>query len=120
MLALGGRFGELATALFLAYATVWLASKSFGALRGVCNKLDLSFGVYIYAGPIEQALIYAFPNMHALGIAAMTVALALPLALVSWVVIEWPALQLRHRLRAPETRHESKAVTHPAMRLIAV
>ena len=120
LLALGGRFGELATALFLAYATVWLAARSFGALRGVCNKLDLSFGVYIYAGPIEQALIYAFPNMHALGIAAMTVALALPLALVSWVVIEWPALQLRHRLRAPETRHESKAATHPAMRLIAV
>ena len=120
LLALGGRFGELATALFLAYATVWLASKSFGPLRGLCNKLDLSFGVYIYAGPIEQALIWAFPNMHALGIAAMTVALALPLALVSWVVIEWPALQLRHRLRAPETRHESKAATHPAMRLIAV
>ena len=100
VIANDSRFGELSTALFLGYATVWLASKSFGPLRGVCNQFDLSFGVYIYAGPIEQALIYACPGLAPLSIAAAALALSLPLALLSWVLIEAPALRLRHRVRA--------------------
>ena len=111
--AIGSRFGELATALFLAYATIWLASKSWGPLRGLCNKLDLSFGVYIYAGPIEQALIWAYPNLPALAIAGLALVLTLPLALLSWVLIEWPALRLRSLLsRKAATDFVGAAASH--------
>lgn len=102
--AIASRFGELAAALFLAYATIWLASLRWGRLRSLCNKLDLSFGVYIYAGPVEQALIWAFPTLPALAIAGMALAITLPLALLSWVLIEQPALGLRHRLRSQLAR----------------
>ncbi len=98
--ALGSRFGELATAALLGYFVVWAASLSFGPLRGWCNRIDISFGVYIYAGPIEQALIDVAPSLHPLGISFSAALAVLPLALLSWVFIEHPALGLRTRLRS--------------------
>lgn len=98
--ALGTRFGEFATAMLLGYFVVWAASLKFGPLRAICNRVDLSFGVYIYAGPIQQALIEVAPWLDPLVIAAVAFVLVLPLALLSWVLIEHPALQLRHRLRS--------------------
>lgn len=99
MIAIGSRFAELATAVFFGYAVVWAASKSFGPLRALCNRVDLSFGVYIYAGPIQQGLIDASPALHPLAITLLAAAIVLPLAMLSWVFIEHPALGLRARLR---------------------
>lgn len=98
-LANGSRFDELATAMFFGYALVWAASKTFGPLRDACNRLDLSFGVYIFAGPIQQALIYAAPWLHPLAIALAATVVVLPIAAMSWTFIEHPALRLRQRLR---------------------
>jgi peptidoglycan/LPS O-acetylase OafA/YrhL len=106
-LVIGTRFGELATALFLGYAVVWLAAKSFGPLRGLCNRVDLSFGVYIFAGPIQQALIEAAPSLSPLLIAALASLIVFPLALLSWVLIERPALQLRSRLRLSRAKNQT-------------
>lgn len=96
---LGTRFGELATALFLGYAVVVFANMRFGPLRGFTNRLDLSFGVYIYAGPIQQAMLDVAPTMHPLAIAVLAALIVVPLALLSWVLIEHPSLQLRRTLR---------------------
>jgi peptidoglycan/LPS O-acetylase OafA/YrhL len=101
-LALGSRFAEFATATLLGYAVVWAASKPCGPLRGFCNRIDLSFGVYIYAGPIQQALIDGAPGLHPFVIAALAAIVVVPLALLSWVLIEQPSLRLRHRLRWPQ------------------
>lgn len=102
--ALGTQLTELATALFLGYAALWAASKTFGPLRGACNRMDLSFGIYIYAGPIQQALIDTVPGIQPLGIAVAAFALAVPLAILSWVFVERPALGLRPKVRAFVTR----------------
>ena len=98
-ISLGTCYAELGTAAFLSYLIVWAASKSFGPLRAACNRADLSFGIYIYAGPIEQALIQSFGGWHPIAIAASAVALTVPLALLSWVFIEHPALRLRTHVR---------------------
>ncbi|MBK9080070.1 MAG: hypothetical protein IPL91_13660 [Hyphomicrobium sp.] len=97
--AQGTRFAELTTALLIGYAIVWAASHRFGPLRAWCNRIDLSFGVYIYAGPIQQALIDAAPALPPIANTAIAFALVLPLALLSWVLIEHPALSLRAVLR---------------------
>jgi peptidoglycan/LPS O-acetylase OafA/YrhL len=102
--ALGTRFGELATALLLGYAIVWAASKSFGPVRTICNRLDMSFGVYIFAGPIQQTIIFALPGIGPLDVALIAVSFVVPLALMSWEFIEHPALLLRTRLRQPKKR----------------
>ncbi len=96
--ALGTRFGELATALFLGYATLWVATLSFGSLRRFTNRYDLSFGAYIYACPIQQMLIEKLPGIDPLLSAALAMIIVLPIALLSWVLVERPALKQRFRV----------------------
>ncbi len=108
VIALGTRFAELATAMLLGYAIVWAASKPFGPLRAFCNKIDLSFGVYIYAGPIQQALLDGAPGLHPVAISLAAFAFVLPLAMLSWILIEHPALKLRTNVRQLLTRPKSK------------
>ncbi len=96
--ALGTRFGELATALFLGYATLWVATPTFGPLRGLTNRYDLSYGAYIYACPIQQLLIEKLPGAEPLVTAGLAMIVVLPAALFSWLVVERPALRQRHRI----------------------
>ncbi len=96
--ALGTRFGELAAALFLGYATLWVATLSFGPLRGLTNRYDLSYGAYIYACPIQQMLIEKLPGIDPLASAALAMIVVLPAAGLSWVLVERPALKQRHRV----------------------
>lgn len=68
-------------------------------------RTDLSYGVYIYAFPIQQLLVIcglAFLVPPVFGILAA--ALTLPLAALSWYLVEKPALSWKARLgskRAP-------------------
>ena len=96
--AIGTRFGELATALFLGYATLWVATLSFGPLRGFTNRYDLSYGAYIYACPIQQLFIETLPGAGPLVAAALAASIVLPAAFLSWVAVERPALKQRHRV----------------------
>ncbi len=92
---LGTDYSEPATALLLGYGTLWAATKTYGPFRAFCNRFDLSFGVYIYAGPIQQALIQSIPGAQPVAIILLTFAAVLPLGFLSWVLIEKPALGLR-------------------------
>jgi len=60
---------------------------------------DWSYGVYLYAFPVQQALVHFFPqtfNGWTLLIAASSITCVL--AAASWHLIEKRALRLRHRL----------------------
>ncbi len=62
---------------------------------------DISDGVYIYAFPVQQML--ALSGGHALGVlgfAAVSTALTVPLAWVSWKLVEEPAMKLRRLVPA--------------------
>jgi peptidoglycan/LPS O-acetylase OafA/YrhL len=61
---------------------------------------DLSYGIYIYAFPVQQ-LVSGFCLEHGLGwfiSLAMSTAITLALAAMSWRVVERPALRLKERL----------------------
>lgn len=68
-------------------------------LRGVSGPVpfgDLSYGVYIYAFPVQQTLMHLFgPQMGVGPFLAATLALVLPLAAASWWLVERPALKLK-------------------------
>lgn len=102
--AIGTRFGELATALFLGQATLWSARFRLGPLRGLANRFDLSYGVYIYACPVQQLLTERASGAGPFALIALAVLIVIPLAFLSWVFVERPALGSRKALAASIAR----------------
>jgi peptidoglycan/LPS O-acetylase OafA/YrhL len=79
----------------LSYLTLFAAMKL--PLRSFDRHIDLSYGVYIYAFPLQQLL--AMYHLNALGVGpyfALGQIAAMLLALVSWFMVERPALQLKN------------------------
>lgn len=75
------------------------------ALGGVFNprwselRNDVSYGVYIYAFPVQQFLaIVGLLALDVLTFSALALMLTIPLALLSWFLIERPSLRLRSTL----------------------
>jgi peptidoglycan/LPS O-acetylase OafA/YrhL len=84
--------------LSLAYLLLWLAYAPGGALRKFNQLGDYSYGVYIYAFPIQQSLVALFPGIS---IPVMTLAATvatLVFATASWHLIEKRALALRSKV----------------------
>ena len=78
----------------VAYLLLWAAA--WLPFQGVGRRVDLSYGIYIYAFPVEQLL--AIQGVGSLGPAifiALALALTLPLAAASWFLIERRALALK-------------------------
>ena len=58
---------------------------------------DYSYGVYIYSFPIQQLLITLGLDKFGLSIYfILSLLLTMPLAMMSWNLIEKPCLQLKH------------------------
>ena len=78
-----------------------------GALRHPAFRFrtDVSYGVYIYAFPVQQLLVIA--GLGTLGVAPfalLALACTLPLAWLSWTLIEKPALRLKRRTGSQQTQ----------------
>ena len=95
---LATRFGaasEIGSALFLGYLALWASTKPFGPLRAFANRSDLSYGVYIYAGPVQQTLIHFAPGLAPATLTIAAMLITAPLAMASWTIVERPASRLR-------------------------
>lgn len=110
VLSIGTRFAEPAMAVALGYGALWLSTFEFWGLRGYTNHSDYSYGIYIYAMPVSQALVHFVPGVHPVSLALITTGLALFLAFLSWEVVERPALALRHRFSRKTAVEEIKSV----------
>lgn len=93
--ASGTAAAEPAMALVLGYAVLWLAYVPRGHLLAYNRLGDYSYGIYIYAFPLQGAVIWFLGPMTA----GMNIAISLPITLLfaalSWHLIEAPALRLR-------------------------
>lgn len=96
--ALGTRYADLATALFHGYGAIVAGSLDLGWLRRVTNGTDLSYGIFIYACPIQQAMLQLYPGTPALPLTLAALAVVVPIAGLSWSLLEKPALGLRRRV----------------------
>lgn len=88
-------------ALPLAYLLIWLGTVL--PLQAVGRRNDISYGVYIYAFPVQQLLVLAgAAALGAWAYTALCIACTLPLAALSWLLVEGPAMRLK-RLTPPWT-----------------
>jgi peptidoglycan/LPS O-acetylase OafA/YrhL len=91
------RWGAQAASPLIAYVLLWLSTVL--PSPGFARRHDISYGVYIYAFPVQQLLVYA--GAHRFGLVAYDAVAALAtaaVAAVSWRLVERPALRwARHR-----------------------
>ena len=85
-----------ALAVAITYATLWCAHIPGGRIRDY-NKLgDYSYGLYLYALPLQGLAVWLAGPMSPTENIAMALPVALSCAVLSWHLIEKPALTLRH------------------------
>ncbi|MGF1426347.1 acyltransferase family protein [Kitasatospora sp. LaBMicrA B282] len=79
-----------------AYLLIWLAARMPRPLTRIGTKVDLSYGIYIYAFPAQQCL--SLFHLNRWGYApytALSIAVSAAAALLSWYLVEKPALRLK-------------------------
>jgi peptidoglycan/LPS O-acetylase OafA/YrhL len=59
---------------------------------------DISYGVYLYGWPVQQALVQLFPTAGAWTLLGPATAITILIGIASWLMIEKPALGLKKRL----------------------
>lgn len=95
--AIGTPFVEQLQILAVGYAVLAFARHRIAVLSAFANRQDYSYGVYIMAFPIQQALVAFYGPMNPVLNFAVAAVLAVGLAALSWNVIERPALRWQKR-----------------------
>ena len=85
--------------LTLAYVVLCLAYLPGGPVRLFNHLGDYSYGIYIYAFPIQQIIVALIPGITILGMAALAFVLTLVPAVLSWHFVEQPILRRARRRR---------------------
>lgn len=88
-------------ALLLAYVVLVAAYHPALRFPGLARAPDYSYGLYVYAFPIQQAIVWAVPGIAPLALFAVALPATLAVAAVSWHALESPALRLKSRFRPP-------------------
>jgi peptidoglycan/LPS O-acetylase OafA/YrhL len=91
--------------LFVVYLLLYLGIRL--PLHRIGAQNDISYGMYIYAFPIQQVLQLEFPGQRlpVLVFVLLSVILTVPLAAASWFLVEKPAMTLK-RLTEPRSTGE--------------
>lgn len=95
MLVEDSPYAELAATLALGYGLLWVALVPQGAIRAFNRIGDYSYGLYIFAWPIQQLVAQTLPELtpHLHFLASYPVALLV--AAFSWHLLEKPCLKHR-------------------------
>ncbi len=89
--------------LSLPYLVVWLAYMASGPLKHYNRLGDYSYGMYIYAFPVQQSVAALWPGCSVEFLMAVSFGMTLMLAVLSWHWVESPALRWEKRLRAQDS-----------------
>jgi peptidoglycan/LPS O-acetylase OafA/YrhL len=96
------------------YLLFWLAFEcEWSPLRRINAKDDISYGVYLYAFPITQLLIFFWRDIPAPVLILATFLLSLVCGSISWRFVEKPALGLKRRLGGALALRSRERVTKP-------
>lgn len=93
---LGLGWADMMVTLGMAISVVWLGTRSTPVLRQCGRFGDFSYGLYIYAFPVQQTFFWLGGAGLPFELGSLVVVLiTLALAALSWHLIEAPALRLK-------------------------
>ncbi len=101
---------------FLTYCVIYIGLLPLRLPQRI-RKLDVSYGIYLYGFPIQQALVYQTDLVHGSGLVlfAISAPLVVLFALFSWLWIEKPFLAVKpYVLGQKPWRGQARRVTVPA------
>lgn len=81
--------------LTIAYVLFYVAYIPSGFIRKYNQVGDYSYGIYIYAFPIQQSVAALIPGVSVLSMLSISTSAALLLAALSWYLVERRALALK-------------------------
>lgn len=87
-------------AVALSYGAIWFGFACIPGLRAYNLFGDYSYGMYIYAFPVEQVIASTLRPASPWITIAISLVLTFALAVASWTWVEAPALANRHALAA--------------------
>ena len=94
-----GGMPEIAYTLGVPLVVVLFATGSLPVLRRTGRFGDISYGLYIYAYPVQQTVVWLSDNRLPFGVGlALAAVITVVLAWLSWTLVEKPALRLKNRL----------------------
>ena len=89
-------------AVSVPYLVLFLGHRGLARARGLTAAGDVSYGLYIYAFPVEQALVALHPHLGWGALVLSSFPATYILALASWRLVELPSLRLK-RLVGPRS-----------------
>ncbi|WP_213434115.1 MULTISPECIES: acyltransferase family protein [Lysobacteraceae] len=99
--------------LLVPYIVLWLAYVPSGPIRRFNALGDYSYGIYVYAYPIQQVVVATVPGASPLLVMALAGIASLPLAMLSWHLIESPMLALKGAPRREAQQGHVGVVSEP-------
>jgi peptidoglycan/LPS O-acetylase OafA/YrhL len=100
---------ETALTILGGYLLFWCAFKAPVVRLGRLAGVDISYGVYLYAWPIQSLLITSYAHINPWMLCAASTVLAGGAGYLSWILVEKPAQRCVRSLRVPTLRF-SRAV----------
>ncbi len=67
-------------------------------LNQIGTKNDISYGVYLYAWPIQMLIVQRYPEISPILMTLITMACVAVLGYLSWIYIEQPFIKMKKRL----------------------
>ncbi len=89
---------HMAFPVALGYASLWLGLIDWPIARKYNKVGDYSYGIYIYAFPVQQAIVSITGPINPWALFATAFPITLAFAILSWKFVEYPALSRRHIL----------------------
>lgn len=114
-IALGGVGPTIAAVCAIPYLVLMLAYRTHGVVRLPRRVGDYSYGLYIYAFPVQQAIGHFLAPESGWVMFLLATPPTLALAIASWHLVEAPALTFKMRMATPLAEAASSAL-HPASR----
>jgi len=110
----------LATATGGMYLVYYAAYQRTLRLSHIGERLDLSYGVYLYAWPVQNLLVYYFGHsLNVWAVIALVFVITPALAIFSWYFVEGPFLIKKAKLIRKHASSQSAPAPAPPGGLMA-